>query len=293
MLADTTRTRDRTPVRIAFGPFNAPDKPLSERPKTMKIDVETFVCSVRGHVTPAGSVGVVGPEDAALAIDVHPTWRISRCLRCDVWVGGPPPATPERERLPGWEELALPRRGKELRSAVLLRFIAIERGIHAFVFTAIAVLAVLLRSHLAGVQSSVRRYLQTLANTESQTGRTSSHGIVTTEGTKLLHLKSSTLEVLIITAALYAVVEGAEAVGLWYEKRWAEYLTAIATAGFVPIEIHELLKKVTVVRVGALVINTAILIYLVFAKHLFGLGTRAQKAEAAAEGHRAPFSRPF
>jgi uncharacterized membrane protein (DUF2068 family) len=244
-------------------------------------------------VTPACTVGVLGSQDTAVGIDVHPNWRISRCLRCDAWIGGPPPPAPQRDRMPRWEELELPRRGKELRSAVILRFIAIERGIHCVVFAAVAALAILLRSHLAGVQSTVRRYLETLAQTESQTGRANGHGIVTREGTKLLHLQSSTLELLIITAAIYAVVEGAEAVGLWYEKRWAEYLTAVATAGFIPIEIHELLKMVTVVRVGALVVNVAILIYLVFAKHLFGLGTPAQRAEAVAEGERASFSPPF
>ena len=37
--------------------------------------------------------------------------------------------------------------------------------------------------------------------------------------------------VLAVTAVIYAVVEGVEAVGLWRERRWAEYLTAIATAG--------------------------------------------------------------
>ena len=97
------------------------------------------------------------------------------------------------------------------------------------------------------------------------------------EGTKFLHLRSSTLEVLIITAVVYAIIEGTEAVGLWYEKRWAEYLTAVATAGFVPFEIRELMKKVTVVRVGALVVNLAIMVYLVYAKHLFGVGRRRRR----------------
>ncbi len=70
---------------------------------------------------------------------------------------------------------------------------------------------------------------------------------------------------------VYAVVESTEAVGLWHEKRWAEYLTVVATAGFLPFEILELLDRVTVLRVGALVVNLAVLVYLVWAKHLFGL----------------------
>ncbi len=67
------------------------------------------------------------------------------------------------------------------------------------------------------------------------------------------------------------MVESTEAVGLWHEKRWAEYLTVVATAGFLPFEILELVDRVTVLRVGALVINLAVLVYLLWAKHLFGL----------------------
>jgi hypothetical protein len=66
-------------------------------------------------------------------------------------------------------------------------------------------------------------------------------------------------------------VEWTEAIGLWRERRWAEYLTVVATAGFLPFEVDELIKRVTVLRVGALVVNLALLIWLVYAKRLFGL----------------------
>jgi uncharacterized membrane protein (DUF2068 family) len=81
--------------------------------------------------------------------------------------------------------------------------------------------------------------------------------------------------VLTVTATVYAVVEGVEAVGLWFERRWAEYLTALATAGFLPFEVRELIRRVTVVRVGALVVNLAVLAWLVWRKRLFGIGPAA------------------
>jgi uncharacterized membrane protein (DUF2068 family) len=262
--------------------------------KTMKTDVETFVCAVKGHVTPASTVATLVPDDARFGIDVHPTWRISRCLRCDAWIGGPPPATPVRDRLAPYEEIDLPRRGRRLRQALILRLISVERAIHAVVFATIAILAVVLRSHLAGAKSWVQRYLDTLARTEAQTGRANNHSIVAREGTKFLHLQTGTLQVLIITAAVYAVVEGTEAVGLWYEKRWAEYLTAVATAGFLPFEIHELLKKVTVVRAGALIVNLVVLVYLILAKHLFGIGhPRDPGAPGEPGAGMTSFSPPF
>ncbi len=71
--------------------------------------------------------------------------------------------------------------------------------------------------------------------------------------------------------AAYAVLEGTEAVGLWLGRRWAEYLTFVATVIFVPYEIYELTKNVSALKVLALVINLAIVAYLLFAKRLFGL----------------------
>jgi hypothetical protein len=63
-------------------------------------------------------------------------------------------------------------------------------------------------------------------------------------------------------------------------KRWAEYLTAVATAGFLPFEIYELTKQIPVLRVLALVVNMVILVYLVWAKRLFGIGRPPDREES-------------
>ena len=55
-----------------------------------------------------------------------------------------------------------------------------------------------------------------------------------------------------------------EGVGLMLEKVWAEYLTLALTVSFLPWELFELYKGPTVVRVGLLVINLAVLAYLVW-----------------------------
>ena len=86
------------------------------------------------------------------------------------------------------------------------------------------------------------------------------------------------VRLLLVIAVAYAVLEGVEAWGLWHERRWAEYLTVVATAGFLPLELHELTERVTVLRVAFLLLNLAILVWLVWAKHLFGLrGGRASE----------------
>ena len=75
-----------------------------------------------------------------------------------------------------------------------------------------------------------------------------------------------------------------EGVGLWLAKRWAEYLTVIATAAFLPYEVSELLKSVTVTKVGAFVINVLAVVYLLLAKRLFGLRGGRKAYERGARG---------
>ena len=75
----------------------------------------------------------------------------------------------------------------------------------------------------------------------------------------------------------YALIELVEAVGLWYAKRWAEYLTVVATAAFLPLEVYELTEHVSWLKIATLVLNVLAVLYILLAKRLFGLrgGRRA------------------
>jgi len=229
------------------------------------------VCSMRGHVTPALRVARLRPEDRELGLDTHDGRRLARCLRCDVWVEGLPPAAEEvtQDVVPPLSELKLPRRGKPLTDAILLRLIAIDRGVHAVVFGLLAVVLFLVDVKLFDLHTFARGAAERLDGVVY--GTRAPNGLLSKELHRLADLKSSTLTVLAVTATIYCVIEGVEAVGLWLEKRWAEYLTVVATAGFLPFEIRELLDHVTLVRIGALVVNVVILVYLVYAKRLFGV----------------------
>jgi uncharacterized membrane protein (DUF2068 family) len=81
---------------------------------------------------------------------------------------------------------------------------------------------------------------------------------------QVVGLSPGRLEVLALGAFLYAGLFTTEGVGLWWGRRWAEYLTVVATASFVPIEIFEILQRVSLPRVGALVTNIAVVGYLVY-----------------------------
>ena len=60
-------------------------------------------------------------------------------------------------------------------------------------------------------------------------------------------------------------------------------LTFVATTLFVPYELYEVANKVTVIRIGALTINVAILLFLLLAKRLFGLRGGAEADRTARE----------
>lgn len=61
----------------------------------------------------------------------------------------------------------------------------------------------------------------------------------------------------------YAALLLTEGAGLFLRKRWAAYLTAIATGSFIPLEIYELVRSASLVKIVVIAINVAIVWYLV------------------------------
>lgn len=63
---------------------------------------------------------------------------------------------------------------------------------------------------------------------------------------------------------LYALVRVTEGVGLVLEKLWAEYLTVGVTVSFLPWELYEIFRQLDWIRFSLLVINVAVLVYLLW-----------------------------
>ncbi len=237
---------------------------------------ETFVCSRRGHVLPAAEVAELRPEDGGVGVDLPDGRRFVRCLRCDSWREVPRAAEPARQTLPPLSEIRLPRRGEALREAIVLRIIAIDRMVHVVLFGLLFAFALSFELNLGPLRDQAKRILDALQSTAANSPA-ASQGFLARELAKLVNVHKGPLIVLVVTSFVYCVLELVEAIGLLKEKRWAEYLTAVATAGFLPFEIIELSRRVTVIRVGALVINLLILFWLLYRKRLFGIagGARA------------------
>lgn len=68
---------------------------------------------------------------------------------------------------------------------------------------------------------------------------------------------------------VYASIEATEGVGLALRRRWAEYLTVLATGFLIPYEVVEVVQRLTLLRAGGLALNVAIVVYLAWRKRLF------------------------
>jgi uncharacterized membrane protein (DUF2068 family) len=80
---------------------------------------------------------------------------------------------------------------------------------------------------------------------------------------KVSNLSDRRLKELSAGTFVYAAIFFVEGIGLALRKRWAEYFTVITTASLLPIEIYELVKHASLVKCFALVINLAVVAYLV------------------------------
>src|SRR3954447_24051943 len=243
---------------------------------------ELIACGVDGHELAGLDAREVRAEDRAIVREIDGA-RWYRCLRCDSWVPVEDPGPPTRDHAPALEEIELPLRGKPLRDKIVLRVIAVDRALHFVVLGLLALAVLLFANHQQDLHDRFYRVLNDLQTTMGGgQGSGKKHGLLH-DLDQQFTLKSSKLRLAALGIAAYALLEGAEAVGLWFQKRWAEYLTFIATTALLPLEVYELTKTVSPFKVIALIVNVAIVIYLLLAKRLFGLRGGAAAEEALRE----------
>jgi uncharacterized membrane protein (DUF2068 family) len=263
---------------VAHAPPPGVEKPTRFRPK---LHYELIVCGFVGHELVGTDTAEIRAEDGLFVREGPDNLRWYRCLRCDSWLPLERPASHTREHLAPREEIELPLRGKALRDKIVLRAIAVDRAFHFVLLAALAVVIFFFAANSAHLREPV---FKALADLQSGLGRPrgSHHGIIY-ELHRLFSVDTGTLTKIGLVVSAYAVIEGVEAVGLWYQKRWAEYLTFIATTGLLPLEIYELSQKFSPFKIITLIVNIAVVAYLLWAKRLFGIrgGAKAEEEERA------------
>lgn len=256
--------------------------PGAERPRAFqpRLRYELIECGLHGHELLGTDAADIRREDSLVVHEGADGLRWYRCLRCDSWLPLLPPEHPERRHLPPRDQITLPLRGKALRDRYVLRLIAVDRFVHFVVLGLLAAAVLLFRRNQSVLDSY---WVGILRNLQAGTGgpvRDTSTGLIG-ELNKLFRVNPTHLLLTGLVLAGYALLEATEAVGLWLVRRWAEYLTLVATAVLLIPELYELAHRVSPLKVIALVLNLAVVIYLLFAKRLFGLrgGGGAEHAE--------------
>ncbi|HEY1643450.1 MAG TPA: DUF2127 domain-containing protein [Streptosporangiaceae bacterium] len=239
------------------------------------MDWSMLACGRSGHVTFA-------PEEPGLREQLHgqtaggEAWR---CLRCGTFVPGPPELSGPAAGAPQV------RRGKEVRSALILRFFAVERFIRAVVFLALAYGLWRFKYARQSIDATFDRERPIVRELFRQLGYNINDSKLIGLIQHALTLSAASITLLAAGLAAYAAVEVIEGAGLWLGRRWGEYFAMVATSAGLPLEIYDLSRKVTVTTLIFFAINLALVLYLVLTKRLFGArgGKTAYEARLRSE----------
>src|SRR5436190_1083704 len=246
--------------------------PGTQRPRRRRqLDWELITCGIKGHVIVGRELEL--PEDLQPLI-AHDDGDISwhRCLRCDSWVALPRSDMPESPRSIGRDEIELPLRGKPLHDRIVLRLIAVDRILHFIVLVLLGVAVLAFTANRAHLRDAFYRVLAALqGGVAGGPVQTTGHVGILHDFDRLFSLRTGTLQEIGFALLAYGALEGVEAVGLWFGKRWAEYLTFISTTVLLPLEIYEIVHSGTVLKVIGFLINVAAVVYLLLLKTLFSL----------------------
>lgn len=227
-------------------------------------------CSRQGHATYA-------PDEPNLRARMRTDTALGeawRCLRCGDFVIGAPAGSGPAQDAP------IVLRGKALREAFILRILAVERWIRALILGLLAAAVFEFESTQTSLQAWFERELPKLQPLAKQFNYNLDKSPTVGHLRTLLHSKHGTLHLVEAFLIVYALLELAEGIGLWSLKRWGEYVAAVGTSIFLPLEVYELTKDVTWLKVVAFAVNLLLVVYLVWRKRLFG-----------ARGGRAAFER--
>jgi len=239
------------------------------------VDWNLRACGRKGHVTYAPTE----PELRAKLQAETQIGRAWRCLRCGTFVVGEPRAEGPAANAP------IVLRGRALRDAVVLRLLALERFAKGLLVLSAAYGVFRFRSNQDAVQQAFREDLPLLEPIAKKINYNLENSSIVHTLRTVIEAQSKWLLWIALGLIVYGSLQLVEGLGLWLLKRWGEYFAVVATSLFIPIEIYELTERVTWVRVAALIINIAAVLYILLSKRLFGL--RGGKAAHEAERHEA------
>ena len=209
-----------------------------DRRHFLRLDWSLRSCGRHGHATYA-------PDEPELRERLRaetPIGTAWRCLRCGDFVVGEPrghgPAADAPEVI----------RGRALRDLVILRLLAVERLVRGLLVLLVAYGVFRFRSRQGSIEQAFNEDLPLIQKLADKFHWNFEDSAVVRAIHTFLTFKQSTLGILALGLAIYGLLQLVEATGLWLAKRWGEYFAVVATAAFIPIEVYELVERVTWLR---------------------------------------------
>lgn len=247
-----------------------------------KLRYELVGCGLHGHELVGTDAAEIRAEDH-LVVREADGLRWYRCLRCDSWLPLAPPVSPPNRFPPERSEIELPLRGHGLRNRFVLRLIALDRVVHFLVLSALAAALLLYATNQGDLRGDWTRILNAIQGGVGGPLSTTPHSGILRDLNNLFSLSTRKLYLYGSIFSLYAALNLVEAVGLWRVRRWAEYLTFAEVVILVPVEIYELSLKISYLKILTLVINLAVVAYLVLVHRLLGVRGGAKALASARE----------
>ncbi len=136
----------------------------------------------------------------------------------------------------------------------LLRWIAVFKLVKALLMIAVGV-GILRLAHNDS-EGTLDRWVSTI-------GLDPGRGYIDAAIGKVASLSPARLRSFGLGSFVYAGLFLTEGIGLWLRKKWAEWFTTILTASLLPLEIYELHRHPTIGKALALLVNLAVVVYLV------------------------------
>lgn len=142
----------------------------------------------------------------------------------------------------------MPRQSRD----VVIRLIALFKLVKALLLITVGIGALSMRHH----DGALARWVHALVFDP--------HGRLFHEAVqKISGLDTRQLAGIAIGSMVYAAVFLVEGTGLMLRRGWAEVLTTVITISFIPLEIYELIKHGSWMKIGVVLVNALIVVYLV------------------------------
>jgi len=137
----------------------------------------------------------------------------------------------------------------------LIRLIALFKLLKAALLTAVGLGALhLLHNHMAGE----------LEHWVTMLGLDPGNRYIARALQKFADLSPNKIRSLGVVSFIYAGLFLTEGIGLWLVKRWGEWFSVIITSSLVPFEIYEITRHPSALKIFALIVNIAVVLYLVY-----------------------------